>query len=110
MSDLAWGLPEREADPPPARRPVAEGRSGKGLSPRASAAAHKGIVWLHLAAILLWLGLAAVLGVVGATGREIPSVVFVACVGAAAGHGLFLGLHSYFASAARRRSATPTAG
>jgi hypothetical protein len=130
MSDTAWGLaearPARQAFPagrtstnerPAGRRPDAQGTSAGApagdtagaprLSPQVAASAHNGIVWLHLSAIVIWLLIAAVFGAVAASGRELPVVVFVATLGAAAGHSLFLGVHAFFAAAARRRQATP---
>ena len=71
-----------------------------------AASAHRGIVWLHLSAIAIWLLIAAVFGAVAASGRDLPVVVFVATLGAAAGHAVFLALHAFFAAAARRRQAT----
>jgi hypothetical protein len=71
-----------------------------------AAAAHNGIVRVHLAALFVWVGIAVVFAVVAAGGRDVPSVIFIACIGAAVGHTLFLGLHAVFASmAARRRAA-----
>jgi hypothetical protein len=70
-----------------------------------AASAHNGIVWLHLSAIAIWLVIGAVFGAIAASGRDLPAVVFVATLGAAAGHAIFLALHSFFAAAARRRQA-----
>jgi hypothetical protein len=100
MSDVTWGLPDAR----PARQPQA-GKAKGALSPKVAASAHSGIVWLHLSALALWLAIAGVLGAVQATGRDVPVIVFVACLAAAAGHGIFLLLHTAFAAAARRRQA-----
>jgi hypothetical protein len=106
MSDVAWGLPETRA----ARKPQTRKPKG-GLSPRVAASAHNGIVWLHLSALTLWLAIAGVLGAVQATGRDVPVIVFVACLAAAAGHGIFLLVHTAFGAAARRRQVSrPPAG
>jgi ABC-type polysaccharide/polyol phosphate export permease len=70
-----------------------------------AASAHNGVVWLHLSAIVIWLVIAAVFGAVAASGRDLPAVVFVATLGAAAGHAIFLAVHSFFAAVARRRQA-----
>jgi hypothetical protein len=127
MSDTAWGLAEarpsrqtetagrtneRPAEGRPDAQDTTSGTSAKDktgtarLSPQVAASAHSGIVWLHLSAIVVWLLIAAVFGAVAASGRELPVVVFVATLGAAAGHALFLGVHAVFGAAARRRQAT----
>ena len=113
MSD-AWGLDQRPAKP--ARRARAArgaaaaqgdgaGRPAPGLSPKASAAAHRGIVWLHLGAIAVWLLVAGLLGALMAAGKNVPVAVVVAGVGAALGHGIFLASHLYLESRARPRAA-----
>ena len=106
MSDATWGLPEtRAARLPETRRPKGT------LSPKVAASAHSGIVRLHLSALALWLAIAGVLGAVQVAGRDVPVIVFVACLAAAAGHAIFLLVHTAFAAAARRRQvARPPAG
>ena len=129
MSDTAWGLAEtRPASPArPAERPAAR-RSGAQsaatgaaprarearkasagptrLSPQVAASAHNGIVWLHLSAIAIWLVIGAVFGAVAASGRDLPVVVFVATLGAAAGTPSSWRCTLSSPAAARRRQAT----
>jgi hypothetical protein len=97
-----WGLPET-----PAARRDANGRATPSqgrLSPKVTAAAHKGIVWLHLVAVAVWLLVAAALGALAATGRDIPTIILIVALGAAAGHGLFLVVHRLLAATARSRA------
>jgi hypothetical protein len=61
-------------------------------------------VRLHAAAIVLWLGAAAVLGLVAATGRDVPAALFVAGALAVAGHAGFLALHGALGAAASGRA------
>jgi hypothetical protein len=106
MSDMTWGLPGSQS------RTAQSDASRQGKSripPKVAAAAHSGIVRLHLAGLCLWVGIAAVFAAVAASGRDVPSVVFIACLGAAVGHTLFLGLHALFASVASRRKAAEAA-
>jgi len=98
MSDTGWGLAENR---PAESRPSVAGRAG--LPPRAAQAAHSGIVWLHVSAIALWLLVIGILWAVSATGRDIPPVVFIAGLAAAAGHAVFVALHLAFAAMAKRR-------
>jgi hypothetical protein len=98
MSDTGWGLAENR---PAESRPSGAGRAG--LPPRAAQAAHSGIVWLHVSAIALWLLVIGILWAVSATGRDIPPVVFIAGLAAAAGHAVFVALHLAFAAMAKRR-------
>jgi hypothetical protein len=100
MSDTGWGLAETR---PPKAQPSDAGRAS--LPPRAAQAAHSGIVWLHVSAIALWLLVIGVLWAISATGRDIPPVVFIAGLAAAAGHALFVALHLAFAALARKRQA-----
>ncbi len=91
MVTQTWGVPGTRAAPsPPARARRA---------PPATAAGHRGLVGLHLAAIALWLGVAAVLALVVATGRDVPATVFVAGAAAVAGHAVFLAVHGALAAA-----------
>ncbi|HEX2034462.1 MAG TPA: hypothetical protein VHS99_09780 [Chloroflexota bacterium] len=105
MAD-AWGLSKAEQRTAGAPQDGAAPRKRK-LPPKVAKAAHSGIVWLHLSAIVVWLLVGAVLGVVAATGRDVPMVAVVAGLGAAAGHGLFLAVHLVLASAAQKRVMTP---
>ena len=108
MSD-ARGL-ERPADRAPeaggSGHGDAAGRRHASLSPEASAAAHRGIMWLHIGAIAIWLFVAALFGGLMAAGKNVPAVLVAAVVAAAAGHGLFLVVHLVLGSRARRRAAT----
>jgi hypothetical protein len=105
MAPQTWGVPRARAAPPipaPARR-----------APAATAAGHRGLVRLHAAMIALWLGAAAGLGLLAATGRDVPAAVFVAGALAAAGHAGFLALHGALGAAAppstgRKGRAEPT--
>lgn len=111
MSSEVWGL-SRSTPPGPESRQVtgrATGNTGKAkLSPKVAQAAHSGIVWIHLSAIVIWLFVAAILGILAAAGRGVPAMVIVAGIGAAAGHAIFLATHWFLASLARKRAARLT--
>jgi hypothetical protein len=98
MATQTWGAPQTRAAPPPGRARRA---------PPATAAGHRGLVRLHLAAIALWLVAAAVLGLAAATGWDVPAGAFVAGALAAAGHAGFLALHGALGAAVQRRGAPP---
>lgn len=106
MSDT-WGLPDV--------RPASGGSApGKGsrktrVPPKVAAAAHGGIVRIHVTAIGIWLLVVAVVVALNASGRELPPLLIVGSLAAAAGHALFLSLHIVFAAAARKRAAQQTA-
>lgn len=118
----SWGLsqPDGAADSPGStptlkgRRPRGRGTRAKAVAPSippvAAATAHKGIVWLHLSAIAVWLLAATVLGALALAGRSVPLAVVVGGAAAAAGHGLFLAVHVYLASVAAKRIAARAAG
>ena len=84
-------------------------RERRRLSPEAAHSAHKGIFWLHLSAILVWLLVSVVFGALIAAGRGVPPVVVVASLGAMLGHGVFLATHLVLASLARKRAAAASA-
>jgi hypothetical protein len=109
MSDTAWGLGEGRSASAPSKEAPSKEKAGARLSPKVAASAHNGIVWLHLSAIVVWLVIAAVFGAVAASGRDLPAVVFVATLGAAAGHAIFLAVHALFAALARRRQSSVSA-
>jgi hypothetical protein len=98
-----WGLtPALSAEAK--RRTQATAPVRPALAPQQAQAAHKGIVWLHLSAIVVWLFVAGLLGLLLLAGKPVPPVVALAGFGAAAGHGLFLALHLVLAARVRRRS------
>jgi hypothetical protein len=99
MAAPTWGVSRPRAVPPPPA-PVRRAPSG-------TTAGHRGLVWLHAVALALWLGAAAVLGLVAATGRDVPAAAFVAGALAATGHAGFLALHGALGAVARRRAAPP---
>ena len=90
-----WGLETAERPQPQEKRP---------LPPKAARAGHKGIVWIHAAAIAIWLLTGAILAIVWMAGREVPDKLVLACFLAAAGHGLFVAVHLYLAKAAASRA------
>ncbi len=95
-----WGTAtDSEEKPKPAARPAlpAVRRSG-----------HKGIVWIHVAAICIWLFTALILGALWLAGKNVPGAIVIAGLVAAAGHGVFVAVHlvlSKKASTAARRAA-----
>lgn len=107
-----WGLAQER----PATRAEADrqerarvARERRRLSPEAVRSGHKGIFWLHFSAILVWLLVAGVFGVLIAAGKNVPPAVVLASIAAMAGHGLFLATHLFLASLARRRAAAASA-
>jgi hypothetical protein len=100
----AWGVSRSGQPEGAARKPGP--RVKVKVAPKVAHAAHRGIVWLHLSAIAVWLFIAALLGALAAAGKTIPPAVIAAGVAAAAGHGIFLLTHLYFAAAARKRLAS----
>lgn len=98
MATTGWGL-ERPATP----KPEKTGRVA--ISPQASHAAHKGIVWLHAGAVFIWAIVIVTLGAVILAGRNVPPIVMVISTGAALAHAAFLGAHVVLAWKARRRAA-----
>lgn len=104
MSSEAWGV-SRPAPATAAAKPAAKTKGTAKLSPSAAQSAHRGIVWIHLSAIAVWLFVAALLGVLAAAGKAVPAMVIVAGLAAAAGHTLFLVTHWLLASLAHKRAA-----
>ncbi len=99
MATQMWGVPGTRGAPPPPERAR--------RAPPATAAGHRGLVGLHLAAIALWLGVGAALALLAATGRDVPATIFVAGAVAVAGHAVFLAVHGALAAAARRALRRP---
>ena len=98
MATTGWGL-ERPTTPKPEKR----GRVA--ISPHASHAAHKGIVWLHAGAVGIWLIVILTLGAVILAGRNVPQIVMIIAAAAGLLHAAFLGTHVVLAGKARRRAA-----
>ena len=105
MSDT-WGLPD--ARPAPGGPAPGNGGHKTRVPPRVAAAAHGGIVRIHVTAIGIWLLVVAVVVALNAAGRELPPLLLVGALAAVAGHALFLSLHLAFAAAARKRVAQQT--
>ena len=71
MATGGWGLDQPTSDTPDtAEYPPKKGHVA--LTPQASQAAHKGIVWLHAGAIGIWLIVAVTLGAIALAGRAVP--------------------------------------
>jgi hypothetical protein len=83
---------------------MARPRAASTLPPPHLRAAHRGVVWLHLSAIVIWLFVAGTLGIIALAGKAVPPAVVAAGLAAAAGHGLFLAAHLYLASRSERRA------
>lgn len=102
MTD-SWGLqakPKAELpDLPSAPSKTAKRAVRHKLPAKSAQAAHKGIVWLHLSAVIVWIFVALLLGALMVAGKGVPPVVVIACGGAAMGHLAFLGTHLYLARA-----------
>ena len=98
MATTGWGL-ERATKPKPERTGRVQ------ISPQASRAAHKGIVWLHAGAVFIWAIVIVTLGAVILAGRNVPPIVMVISSAAALAHGAFLLAHVVLARKARRRAA-----
>jgi hypothetical protein len=98
-----WGLTGKpEPDEPPAgEQPPAKRRP---LPPESSRAAHRGIVWIHASAIVVWLIVTLTLGALFAAGKHVPVVVILIGVGALVGHGLFVATHLVLARIAGARA------
>ena len=82
-----WGL---ETAPKPVRPKRPADKSVK-------RAGHKGIVWIHVAAIVIWLFTAGILGALWLAGKNVPGAIVIGGLIAAAGHGVFVLLHLYLA-------------
>jgi hypothetical protein len=91
-----WGLTTEDA-PKPAARPV---------DPAVRRSGHKGIVWIHIAAIGIWLFTALILGVLWLAGKNVPGAIVLGGLLAAAGHGVFVAVHLFLSKRATRRSAS----
>jgi hypothetical protein len=102
MTSKTWGL---ASETPPEDPPVEPGRKRVALTPQAANAAHKGIVWIHASAIVVWLIVTVTLGALLVAGKHVPVVVVVIGVAAALGHTLFLATHLMLARMAKRRAA-----
>ena len=81
-----WGV--ETAKRARAKRPADKSVSGSG---------HKGIVWIHVAAIGIWLFTAAILGALWFAGKNVPGAIVIGGLVAAAGHGVFVLVHLYLA-------------
>lgn len=101
MAD-AWGVARPQPSETVTRAPAAPKVK---VTPKVAHAAHKGIVWIHLSAMIVWLLMAALLGTLASFGKPVPLVVIIVGVAAAGGHALFLLTHLYFAAAAQKRLA-----
>ena len=75
------------------------------ISAASAQAAHRGIVWLHVSAIVVWGVAAAMLGALYLFGKPVPPAVVLIGFGAAAGHAIFLGVHLLMSVSAGRRVA-----
>ena len=93
-----WGVSDTQADTARSERPK------RALDPKSARAGHQGIAWLHISGIAIWLLVCAVFGALIAAGKNVPGVIIGAGLVAAAGHALFLAVHLFLASAARRRA------
>lgn len=102
MSDT-WGLPD--VRPSPGGAAPGKGSRKTRVPPKVAAAAHGGIVRIHVTAIGIWLLVVVVVAALNASGRELPPLLVIGALAAAAGHALFLSLHLVFAAAARKRAA-----
>ena len=102
MASNTWGVGRPGGDE--AKRPRPKGKRAA-LTPQASQAAHRGIVWLHASAIAIWLLVGLTFGILLAAGKNVPGVIVIACAGAALGHLLFLSAHLFLARKARARRA-----
>ena len=58
---------------------------------------HKAIVWIHVAAIVIWLFTAGILGALWLAGKNVPGAIVIGGLIAAAGHALFILVHLYLA-------------
>src|SRR5688500_17628294 len=105
MSDT-WGVPD--ARPAPGGSAPGKGSRKTQVPPKVAAAAHGGIVRMHVTALGIRLLVGAVVVALTAAGRELPPLLLVGALAAVAGHALFLGLHLAFAAAARKRVAQQT--
>jgi len=104
MATGGWGLDQPKVNEPgEGEQPRKKARVA--LTPQASQAAHKGIVWLHAGAIGIWLIVVLTLGAISLAGRAVPPIVLIIGVGAALGHAAFLSAHVLLARQARRRAA-----
>lgn len=81
--------------------PVA--RKNLRLTPTQAQKAHRGIVWLHVMAVAMWIVVALAFVGLYVSGRHIPIVIVAAPIIIALGHGLFIAVHLLFESMARKR-------
>src|SRR5207248_3208537 len=107
MASKGWGLAGATEESAP---DVVEDEAKKKrapIPPRAAQAAHKGIVWIHASAIVVWLIVTVTLGGLLLAGKHVPVVVVAIGAAAALGHTLFLLTHLLLARIARKRAALP---
>ena len=90
-----WGLETEQAPAPKA----------KVLDPELARSGHSGIVWIHVAAIGIWLFTALLLGALWLAGKNVPGAIVIGGLIAAGGHGIFVAVHLYLARRARVRAA-----
>jgi hypothetical protein len=98
----SWGLETEERS-----ASEKEALAKRALPPEARSAGHKGIIWIHTAAIGIWLFTAALLGALWLAGKNVPGAIVIAGLLAALGHGLAVAVHAYLGRAASRAAAAP---
>jgi hypothetical protein len=94
-----WGLTQDQVG----EETAGPKRRGLKLPPAQARAAHKGIISIHASAIAVWVFVSLLLGALMLAGKAVPPAVLLAGIGAAAGHGLFILTHLYFAAAAKKQ-------
>ncbi|HXI15315.1 MAG TPA: hypothetical protein VNM48_03015 [Chloroflexota bacterium] len=89
-----WGVETEQA---PASK-------AKVLNPELARSGHSGIVWIHVAAIGIWLFTALLLGALWLAGKNVPGAIVIGGLLAAGGHGVFVAVHLSLAHRARVRA------